>query len=66
MEAANSISICKTLITESYKTNNALEIMDSGFSTLLWGSGKTVDLVVQWTQRNAQHTSEAQGGCTEL
>lgn len=65
MEVANSISTCKTLIKESYKTNNALE-MDSDFSTLLWGSGKTVELVVQWTQRNAQHTSEAQGGCTEL
>ena len=41
MEEANSISTCKTLIKESYETNNALEITDSDFSTLLWGSGKS-------------------------
>lgn len=35
MEEANSISTCKTLIKESYETNNALEITDSDFSTLL-------------------------------
>ena len=66
MEEANSISTCKTLIKESYKMNNALETMDSDFSTLLWGFGKTVELVVQWTQQDAQHTCEAQRGCTEL